>query len=68
MTVLLWFYIISVFLFYIMLIIDGKNYGVCFKDIFRYYGFNIIYMFIPLINISILLLWVYIKITNFDKK
>lgn len=68
MTALLWFYIISVFLFYIMLIIDGKNYDVRFKDVFKYYGFNVIYMFIPLINISILLLWVYIKITNFDKK
>lgn len=68
MTVLIWFYIISVVLFYLMLIIDGKNYGVDFKNVFQYYGFNIVYMFIPLINLIIFILWAYVKIINFIKK
>lgn len=68
MAVLIWFYIISVVLFYIMLIIDGKNYGVNYKNIFQYYRFNIVYMFIPLINLIIFLLWVYVKFIHFFKK
>lgn len=68
MAVLIWFYIISVVLFYLMLIIDGKNYGVGFKNIFQFYGFNIVFMFIPLINLIIFLLLVYVKIIHFFKK
>ena len=67
MAVLIWFYIISVVLFYLMLIIDGRNYGVGVKNIFKYYGFDIIFMFIPLINVVIALLWIAVKLTNSDK-
>lgn len=67
MSFLIWFYLISVVLFYLMLIIDGRNYGVGVKNVFKYYGFDIIFMFIPLINVVIALLWIAVKLTNFDK-
>ena len=59
MLIIILFYIISVVLFINILIKDAKLEGVPLtpKHILRYYGFDVIFVIIPVFNTIIVLLW-----------
>lgn len=64
MLVIILLYIISVALCINVLIKDAKLEGVPLtsKHIFRYYGFHVIFVIVPVFNTAIVVLWYAIQI------
>lgn len=63
-------YLISVILFIDILIRDAKNVGIeiTYNDLWDFYGFDLIFAIVPLINTAIVILWyavqLYYKLTD----
>ena len=62
-------YVISVVLFIDILIKDAETEGVplIYKHILSYYGFDIIFVIVPIINTAIVLLWYLVQIHYYFK-
>lgn len=55
-------YFISMLLFICILIYDGKKFGVKPKDVFKYYGGDSLFAFMPFFNTIIILTWIVMKL------
>ena len=57
-------YLLSVLFFYLILRkdIQKAGYKPTLKNMYKYYKFDVIWMFVPIINTCLVFLWVIIKI------